>query len=217
MKNENETPDAPEAFEIEQPTGEKKGNYIDPEEKDLDRTEFNAVWNEIKSWDINVSEEYVGYCGATGNHVMAILNAIERAGLEFKPLKINKFQPKQQHRFVLYIDGIPSWMIKAVDLPKQLKFKEGKLTTNELHTMVLYDPIAPSGTQAVVDWLESKKTKDVKISEIGPLGDQIGQWTYLGVDIDSAEFDTLDWKKDDVVKIQVQFRFEEAKYEKTDN
>ena len=37
---------------------------------------FNAIWNEIKSWDINVPEEYEGYCGATGNHVSAIFRAI---------------------------------------------------------------------------------------------------------------------------------------------
>jgi len=38
--------------------------------------EFNKIWNVIKSWDINVPHVYSGYCGATGNHVMAILNAL---------------------------------------------------------------------------------------------------------------------------------------------
>jgi hypothetical protein len=37
---------------------------------------FNAIWNVIKSWDINVPAAYDGYCGATGNHVRAILEAI---------------------------------------------------------------------------------------------------------------------------------------------
>ena len=66
-------------IDIDERQPKKKGNYTDPTEKDLERTEFNAVWNEIKSWDINVPEEYSGYTGATGNHVMAILNALSKS------------------------------------------------------------------------------------------------------------------------------------------
>ena len=42
---------------------------------------FNAIWAEIKTWDINVPTEYGGYCGATGSHVAAILAAIIHKGL----------------------------------------------------------------------------------------------------------------------------------------
>lgn len=38
---------------------------------------FDAIWNTIKSWDINVPEAYGGYCGATGNHVRAIYDAVK--------------------------------------------------------------------------------------------------------------------------------------------
>lgn len=38
--------------------------------------EFEAVWQAIKSWDVNVPEFYEGYCGATGSHVAVILNAL---------------------------------------------------------------------------------------------------------------------------------------------
>ncbi len=38
--------------------------------------EFNAIWDVIKSWDVNVPEVYTGYCGANGNHVIAVLEAI---------------------------------------------------------------------------------------------------------------------------------------------
>lgn len=41
--------------------------------------EFNKIWNVIKTWDINVPEIYQGYCGATGNHARAILDALRRA------------------------------------------------------------------------------------------------------------------------------------------
>lgn len=47
-----------------------------PTEKDLNSEDFNLVWEEIKGWDINVSQVYGGYCSATGNHVMALLFAL---------------------------------------------------------------------------------------------------------------------------------------------
>lgn len=53
--------------------------WLDPTPDMLDLPEFNAIWDCIKSWDINVPEAYNGYCGATGNHVRAILDALERA------------------------------------------------------------------------------------------------------------------------------------------
>ena len=51
--------------------------YRDPKPEELKAPEFNVVWDCIKSWDINVPQEYEGYCGATGNHVCAILDAIK--------------------------------------------------------------------------------------------------------------------------------------------
>ena len=53
-----------------------------PTEEDLQRIDFNRIWEVIKSWDINIPDAYSGYCGATGSHVMIILNA-----LRFKTLK----------------------------------------------------------------------------------------------------------------------------------
>lgn len=38
--------------------------------------QFEAIWQVIKSWDVNVPEYYYGYCGANGSHVMLILNAL---------------------------------------------------------------------------------------------------------------------------------------------
>jgi hypothetical protein len=42
---------------------------------------WEAIWDEIKTWDINVPTEYGGYCGATGSHVAAIWLAIRNATL----------------------------------------------------------------------------------------------------------------------------------------
>lgn len=60
--------------QIEQENGMR---WKDPTPEMLNDPVFNAIWDVIKVWDVNVPEEYLGYCGATGNHVRAILDAIE--------------------------------------------------------------------------------------------------------------------------------------------
>jgi hypothetical protein len=50
--------------------------WLDPTPEMLETPEFEAVWQCIKRWDINVPHAYAGYCGATGNHVRAILDAL---------------------------------------------------------------------------------------------------------------------------------------------
>jgi hypothetical protein len=56
-------------------------NYEDPTLEMQTDPLWTAIWNEIKTWDINVPTEYAGYCGATGNHVTAIYKAIKNAGI----------------------------------------------------------------------------------------------------------------------------------------
>lgn len=52
--------------------------WLDPTPDMCDSPKFIKIWNCIKSWDINVPGAYTGYCGATGNHVRAILDALNR-------------------------------------------------------------------------------------------------------------------------------------------
>lgn len=51
-------------------------HWPDPTPEMLLDPRFEAIWQVIKSWDINVPAAYGGYCGATGNHVRAILDAL---------------------------------------------------------------------------------------------------------------------------------------------
>lgn len=64
---------ASEATPINHRSFEKLPN---PTEEDLQRKDFNMIWEVIKTWDINIPDAYEGYCGATGSHVMVILNAL---------------------------------------------------------------------------------------------------------------------------------------------
>lgn len=53
--------------------------WPDPSEEMVQSPEFEAIWEVIKKWDIAVPEAYFGYCGATGNHVRAILDGMDRS------------------------------------------------------------------------------------------------------------------------------------------
>lgn len=72
MENRTEVRRTGEGDETPRPS------WPDPTPEMLMSTEFEAVWQCIKRWDINVPDVYGGYCHATGNHVRAILDALAR-------------------------------------------------------------------------------------------------------------------------------------------
>ena len=51
-------------------------NYSDPGPNMHGDPMWEAIWDEIKTWDINVPTEYSGYSSGCGNHVTAIFKAI---------------------------------------------------------------------------------------------------------------------------------------------
>lgn len=51
-------------------------HYQNPTPEMLNDPMWLAIWNELKTWDINVPDQYSGYMGATGNHATAIYLAI---------------------------------------------------------------------------------------------------------------------------------------------
>ena len=60
---------------------EDKADWPDPTPEMIESREFNAIWSLIKSWDICVPEVDGdgSYSGATGNHVRAIIDAINKS------------------------------------------------------------------------------------------------------------------------------------------
>ncbi len=52
--------------------------WPDPTPEMLADRKFEAIWQCIKTWDINVPDAYGGHMGATGNHVRAILDALAK-------------------------------------------------------------------------------------------------------------------------------------------
>jgi len=131
------------------------------------------------------------------------------------------FEPKQQNRFIFYVDGIPAYLIKTAARPKLAtealelqhmnvsRYVKGK-TTWETIDLVLYDPIVPSGAQAVMEWVRLHHEsvtgrdgyadfykKDLTINVLGPVGDKVEEWTLKGAFITAATFGELDWTSAD--------------------
>lgn len=52
--------------------------WPDPTPDMIESREFMAIWSVIKDWDISVPGAYVGYEGATGNHVRAIIDSLKK-------------------------------------------------------------------------------------------------------------------------------------------
>jgi hypothetical protein len=142
---------------------------------------------------------------------MAVLDASE--------IMFTAFEPKVQNRFIMYIDGIPAYLIKKASSPSfeageiildhinvYRKIK-GKVKWNDL-TLELYDPIAPSGAQAVMEWARLAHEsvtgrdgysdfykKDLVLNVLGPVGDVVSEWIIKGAYAKTAAFGDYDWSQ----------------------
>ena len=140
---------------------------------------------------------------------MAVLNPNE--------IMFTAFEPKVQNRFILYVDGIPAYLIKKATAPgfeaneiildhiNVYRKVKGKIRWNDMN-LELYDPIAPSGTQAVMEWARLAHEsvtgrdgysdfykKDLRMNILGPVGDVVGEWIIKGAFVKSANFGDYDW------------------------
>lgn len=132
------------------------------------------------------------------------------------------------------IDGIPAFMIKTAQRP-QIQFDEvvlehmnvtryvkGKGRWQQLQ-ITLYDPIVPSASQAVMEWVRLSHEsvtgrdgysdfykKDVTFNVLGPVGDKVEEWTLKGSYITDAQFGDLDFASSDPVEITLTLRYDYA-------
>tara|TARA_R110002050_G_scaffold47565_1_gene110984 strand:+ start:2144 stop:2632 length:489 start_codon:yes stop_codon:yes gene_type:complete len=139
------------------------------------------------------------------------------AVLDSNEIFFTAFEPKQANRFILYVDGFPSYMVKgvsAISLTQNAitlnyinvyrKIK-GKTTWNPI-TLTLYDPITPSGAQAAMEWVRLGHEsvtgrdgysdfykKDLTLDIVGPVGDVVSEWVIKGAIITEANFGDYDY------------------------
>ena len=144
------------------------------------------------------------------------------------------FEPKTKNRFIMYIEGVPAYLIKTAGRP-QITFEEIELDHINVKRYVkgkgawdtlevtLYDPIVPSGAQAVMEWVRLHKEsvtgrdgysdfykKDVTFNVLGPVGDKVEEWTLKGAMIQSANFGDMDWSVSEPAEISLTLRYDYA-------
>jgi hypothetical protein len=139
------------------------------------------------------------------------------AVLDSSEIMFTAFEPKVQNRFIMYIDGIPAYLIKKASSPS---FEAGEIILDHINTyrkikgkvrwqdmtLELYDPIAPSGAQAVMEWARLAHEsvtgrdgysdfykKDVVLNVLGPVGDVVSEWVIKGAYAKTANFGEYDW------------------------
>jgi hypothetical protein len=150
---------------------------------------------------------------------MAILSSAE--------MFYTAYEPKLQNRFIFYIDGIPAYLIKNADRPKytsntvvldhiNVKRKvKGKSDWGNI-SVTLYDPVTPSGAQAVMEWVRLHHEsvtgrdgysdfykKDIRFNTLGPVGDVVEEWICKGAIVEGAEFGSGDWTSDTPMEISL--------------
>lgn len=140
---------------------------------------------------------------------MAILNSNE--------IFFTAFEPKQANRFILYMDGVPSYIVKGVNA---ITVTQGEVPLNHINVqrkvkgktvwgdvqMTLFDPITPSGAQSVMEWVRLHHEsvtgrdgysdfykKDLVLDVLGPVGDVVSEWILKGAFIKDANFGDYNW------------------------
>ena len=148
--------------------------------------------------------------------------------------KAYSWEPKKQHQFIMVVEGIPSYIIKTAGKPSVdngevvldhinvQRYVKGKSVWEALE-ITLYDPIVPSGAQAVMEWIRlhhesatgrdgysSFYKKEIALRQLSPLGEVIEEWILHGTYIKSAGFGDLDWASEEPVEISLSLRFDWA-------
>jgi hypothetical protein len=148
--------------------------------------------------------------------------------LDPNEIMFTAFEPKVANRFIMYIDGIPSYMVKSAASPS---FTDGVIKLDHINTyrkirgkrewqnmtLSLYDPVTPSGAQAVMEWArlgyESVTgragysdfyKKDVTLNSLGPVGDIVGEWIIKGAFVVSSNFGQYNWSTEDAINVELQ-------------
>ena len=145
------------------------------------------------------------------------------------------YEPKQANRFILYMDGFPSYIIKQIS---SFNIENGEVILNHINidrkikgkskwsdvTLNLYDPVTPSGAQAVMEWVRLHHEsvtgrdgysdfykKDLTLNILGPVGDIVSEWVLKGAFIKTATFPEFNWSTENTpVELQMALGIEYA-------
>ena len=156
------------------------------------------------------------------------------ATLDPSEIMFTPFEPKTKNRFIMYIEGVPAYLVKTASRPS-IEFEEIVLDHINVKRYIkgkgawqpidvtLYDPVVPSGAQAVMEWIRLSHEsvtgrdgysdfykKDVTFNMLGPVGDVVEELTLKGAWIKSATFGDLDYSSSDPAEITMTLKYDYA-------
>lgn len=130
------------------------------------------------------------------------------------------FEPMVSNRFIMYVDGIPSYLIKGFG---GINFDNPEIKLNHINVyrkikgrtnwsdveLTLHSPITPSGYQACMEWQRLHHEavtgrdgysdfykKDLTFNVLGPVGDIVAEWIIKGAFIKAGKFGSFSWDED---------------------
>lgn len=149
------------------------------------------------------------------------------------------WEPKVKNRFIMYIDGIQSFLIKQTARPKwkqdrksidyinQQWYYKGKTIWDPI-SVEMYDPVVPSAAQSLFEWFRLSHEsvtgrdgymdfykKEVTINVLGPVGDKVEEWTLKGAfptDFDGGELSWTDTGEAVTVKFNLSYDYAILQY-----
>ena len=144
----------------------------------------------------------------------------------------NKFEPKRKNRWIFALEGIDSYLIKTASRPsisieeQTISYMNSKrymagLATFEALSLTLYDPIAPSGAQQVMEWVRTHfesvsgrsgyadfYKRDCQLKLVDPVGTVIELWDIKGCFLTSAGFGDVSYEDGGMMEISLSLRFD---------
>lgn len=131
-------------------------------------------------------------------------------------IMFTKFSPMMKHSFIMQIDGIPTYIIKAVDRPKPSSavvtiphintdfYVKGKSKWDTVR-LTLMEPIVPSASQLIMEWYRlthesvtgrdgepEMYQRDIAVNVLNGVGAKVQEWTYKSAWPSAIDFGGLD-------------------------
>ena len=154
--------------------------------------------------------------------------------LEPQDIMFTPFEPKLKNRFIMQIDGINAYLIKSMNRPSiesdevvlehmnVTRYIKGKTRWQPLE-ITLYDPIVPSASQQVIEWVrlhhESVTGRDgysdfykknITFNVLDPVGAVVEEWELKGAFITNANFGELAFEDATPVEITLSLQYDYA-------
>ena len=152
--------------------------------------------------------------------------------LQVQDMLPNKFEPKKKNRWIFALEVIDSFLIKTAARPsisiesQPISYMNSKrfvagLATFETLSLTLHDPIAPSGSQQVMEWVRTHfesvsgragyadfYKRDCQLKLVDPVGTVIELWDIKGAFLTSAGFGDVSYEDGGMMEVALTLQFD---------